>query len=120
LPADFPAPIVVVQHIPPRFTAPLAKRLNDYCALTVTEATHLELLRAGTIYIAPGGIHLTVGWNSAAGGIRDGCHACFRASAAPRPAALRRCAVGAQFHLRAHHRLTGYRAGVTYRERNHE
>ena len=69
LPADFPAPIVVVQHIPARFTAPLAKRLNDYCALTVTEAKHLELLRAGTIYIAPGGIHLTVGWNGAAGGM---------------------------------------------------
>jgi two-component system chemotaxis response regulator CheB len=69
LPADFPAPIVVVQHIPARFTAPLAKRLDDHCALKVTEAKHMELLRAGTVYVAPGGIHLTVGRNGVAGGM---------------------------------------------------
>ena len=69
LPADFPAPIVVVQHIPARFTGPLAKRLNDHCALAVTEVSHLEQLHAGTVYIAPGGIHLTVGRNGAAGGM---------------------------------------------------
>ena len=69
LPADFPAPIVLVQHIPPRFTGPLAKRLDDHCALTVKEASHLEQLHAGTVYVAPGGIHLTVGQNGAAGGM---------------------------------------------------
>jgi two-component system chemotaxis response regulator CheB len=67
LPSDLPAPVCIVQHIPPRFTSPLAQRLNDHCALTVIEAKHLEPLRAGTIYLAPGGMHMTVVPNSSTG-----------------------------------------------------
>jgi two-component system chemotaxis response regulator CheB len=58
LPADFPVPIVVVQHMPPVFTNHLAKRLNQDCALEVLEATGTETLRPGQVLIAPGDFHL--------------------------------------------------------------
>ncbi|MDD9939053.1 MAG: chemotaxis-specific protein-glutamate methyltransferase CheB [Myxococcales bacterium] len=51
-------PIVVVQHMPARFTAALARRLDEVCALQVLEATQGLLLRAGTATIAPGDAHL--------------------------------------------------------------
>jgi len=58
LPATLPAPVVIVQHMPALFTAPLANRLNETCALAVREATDGELLTNGTVYLAPGGRHL--------------------------------------------------------------
>jgi two-component system, chemotaxis family, protein-glutamate methylesterase/glutaminase len=58
LPADFPAPIVVVQHMPPIFTNHLANRLNQDCALEVLEAKGGETLRPGQVLIAPGDFHL--------------------------------------------------------------
>jgi two-component system, chemotaxis family, protein-glutamate methylesterase/glutaminase len=60
LPADFAVPIVVVQHMPPGFTAPFAHRLDNLCAATVCEASQGEVLRSGVVYIAPGGCQLTV------------------------------------------------------------
>lgn len=60
LPAGFPAPIVVVQHMPPNFTKSLAQRLDSFSALDVTEAHDGMRLRAGAVYIAPGGSHMTV------------------------------------------------------------
>jgi two-component system chemotaxis response regulator CheB len=60
LPGDLLVPIVVVQHMPPGFTAPFAKRLNALCPATVQEATHGENARPGIIYIAPAGVQLTV------------------------------------------------------------
>jgi two-component system, chemotaxis family, protein-glutamate methylesterase/glutaminase len=60
LPADLSVPIVVVQHMPPGFTAPFAKRLNTLCAASVCEASHAEVIRPGVIYIAPAGCHMTV------------------------------------------------------------
>lgn len=60
LPADFPAPVVIVQHMPPNFTKSLAQRLNSLSALTVVEAEEGMALQAGTAYIAPGGFHLHV------------------------------------------------------------
>lgn len=60
LPAGFPAPVLVVQHMPPGFTAPLAERLNRVCALSVKEAEDGERLLPGCAYIAPGGQHLMV------------------------------------------------------------
>jgi two-component system chemotaxis response regulator CheB len=60
LPATLPVPIVVVQHMPPMFTGLLANRLNQRCALTVAEAGDGDVLRPGSVLIAPGGRHLTL------------------------------------------------------------
>jgi two-component system chemotaxis response regulator CheB len=60
LPADFPAPIVLVQHMPSTFTRLLAERLNNQTALTVIEATDGQVLAPGTVYVAPGDFHLAV------------------------------------------------------------
>jgi two-component system chemotaxis response regulator CheB len=58
LPADFPLPVVVVQHMPPGFTRPFAQRLNGLCRLQVAEATEGEKLQPGRVLIAPAGLHL--------------------------------------------------------------
>jgi len=58
LSGDFPLPILIVQHMPPKFTASLATSLNNACQLTVQEARGGQLLRPGNVYIAPGGHHL--------------------------------------------------------------
>jgi two-component system, chemotaxis family, protein-glutamate methylesterase/glutaminase len=55
IPADFGAPILIVQHMPPLFTANLAQSLTRCCAIRVKEAENGEELVAGTAYIAPGG-----------------------------------------------------------------
>ena len=54
LPADFPWPIVVAQHMPAGFTGPLAKRLDGICALRVLEVSRPLPLRAGSVYIGRG------------------------------------------------------------------
>ncbi|WP_240315671.1 chemotaxis response regulator protein-glutamate methylesterase [Sporosarcina sp. PTS2304] len=58
LPADFPSPILIVQHMPPGFTKSLAERLNGLSEIVVKEATNGELIESGTAYIAPGGLHM--------------------------------------------------------------
>lgn len=60
IPAGFPAPILVVQHMPPKFTHSLAQRLDSFCAIRVCEATEGELVESATAYIAPGGMHMTL------------------------------------------------------------
>ncbi len=60
LPADFPVPVVVVQHMPPVFTRLLAERLNSCSALSVHEGESGKLLEPGQVWIAPGNHHLTV------------------------------------------------------------
>lgn len=60
LPADFPVPVLVAQHMPAGFTGPLAQRLNGLCALKVREGIHGETLKAGTVYVAPAGKQLQV------------------------------------------------------------
>lgn len=57
---DFAVPVMVLQHMPPGFTKPLAERLNNNCPLTVKEAEDGEKLEAGYIYIAPAGYQTTV------------------------------------------------------------
>ena len=59
LPADLPAPVVVVQHMPAGFTRSLAERLNSLSALLVKEAEPGEGLEVGKVLIAPGGFHMT-------------------------------------------------------------
>ncbi|HZO94740.1 MAG TPA: chemotaxis response regulator protein-glutamate methylesterase [Candidatus Baltobacteraceae bacterium] len=60
LPAAFPVPIVVVQHMPPGFTRPLAERLNAASAIAVVEGTDGMPLVPGTAVIAPAGKQLRV------------------------------------------------------------
>lgn len=60
LPAGLNAPIVVVQHMPPGFTASLAERLNSLSELNVKEAEEGDVLTAGSVYIARGGKHLNI------------------------------------------------------------
>ncbi len=57
---DLPAPIVVVQHMPPGFTTEFAKSLNAICPLEVKEAEEGDIIRPGRILIAPGDKHLQV------------------------------------------------------------
>ena len=54
LPASFPWPIVVAQHMPASFTGALAARLDRLCALEVSEVTKPTPLRAGHVYVAKG------------------------------------------------------------------
>jgi two-component system chemotaxis response regulator CheB len=58
LPADFPLPIVIVQHMPPFFTQLLAERLDKLSAITVREAREGDQLKAGCALIAPGDFHM--------------------------------------------------------------
>ncbi len=59
-PAHFPAPILIVQHMPPPFTKSLAERLNALCDIQVVEAEHFMRVQPGTAYIAPGDWHMTL------------------------------------------------------------
>lgn len=60
LPAELDAPVLIVQHMPKGFTASLAERFNGISPLNVKEAKEGDELRAGTVYIAMGGMHLNV------------------------------------------------------------
>ncbi len=64
LPADFPWPIVVAQHMPKLFTGPLSRRLDRLCALRVMEVTRIEPLTAGTVYIGRGDADIIVAMRS--------------------------------------------------------
>lgn len=59
-PANLAAPVLIVQHMPPGFTATLAASLDKQSALNVREAEDGQPLRAGQVLIAPGGRHLKV------------------------------------------------------------
>lgn len=60
LPGNFPVPVLVAQHMPPGFTGPLAQRLNGLCPLNVREGIHGEILKAGTVYVAPAGKQMQI------------------------------------------------------------
>lgn len=57
LPADAPG-IAITQHMPEKFTALYASRLNGICAMEVREARDGDRLQRGLVLIAPGGLHL--------------------------------------------------------------
>jgi len=57
-PADFPAPIAIVLHIPVGYTGPLAERLNGECAIEVLEAAEGMELKPGRAILAKAGVHL--------------------------------------------------------------
>lgn len=60
LPADFPVPIVIVQHMPPMFTAMLAERLKAHSAIPCHEGAEGQVIERGHAYLAPGGRHMEV------------------------------------------------------------
>lgn len=60
LPANFPYPILLVQHMPGTFTNAFAQRLNNNCEISVKEAEHGDILKPGCAYLAPGGKQMVV------------------------------------------------------------
>ncbi|MFD2171338.1 protein-glutamate methylesterase/protein-glutamine glutaminase [Tumebacillus lipolyticus] len=60
LPAELPAAVVIVQHMPPGFTKSLATRLDHLCQVRVHEAEHGQMLEEGHVYIAPGDFHMRI------------------------------------------------------------
>ncbi|MFW6196697.1 MAG: chemotaxis-specific protein-glutamate methyltransferase CheB [Thermoplasmatota archaeon] len=57
IPPNFPAPIVVVQHMPPKFTSHLARTLNTKYSIDVKEAEKHEIIKKNHVYIIPAGHH---------------------------------------------------------------
>ncbi len=74
-PSQFPLPVVIVQHMPPSFTASLAERLNKICAIGVSEAKDGERITPGHALIAPGGFHMKL--------VRNGDHVCTALTTEP-------------------------------------
>ena len=60
LPASFPAPIVLVQHMPASFTPAFAERLNKLCRIEVRQAEDGDVLRPGLALLAPGGKQMMI------------------------------------------------------------
>jgi two-component system, chemotaxis family, protein-glutamate methylesterase/glutaminase len=60
LPADFPAALLIVQHMPEGFTSALASRLNEVSAIEVKEAASGDMLLAGRALVCPGNRHVRV------------------------------------------------------------
>jgi len=75
LPQNCP-PVLVTQHMPPRFTFAFAERLNRECQVAVSEAVDAERIEPGHVYIAPGGFHLEIAR-------RGGHHVCALSVGAP-------------------------------------
>lgn len=60
LPSNFPAPIVLIQHMPAAFTKAFAERLNKLCQIDVKEAEDGDMLRPGLALLAPGGKQMMI------------------------------------------------------------
>lgn len=84
IPAEIDSGIVIVQHMPAGFTKSLANRLNEMSKVAVKEAEDGEVIRKGTVYIAPGGRHLRL--------VKSGSDTKVALSDEPPVDALRPCA----------------------------
>ena len=60
LPASFPLPIILIQHMPAAFTGAFAQRLNSLAKIEIKEAEDNDLLKPGVAYLAPGGKQMLV------------------------------------------------------------
>ena len=63
IPSTIPAAILIVQHMPPKFTGTMAERLNELSNIHIKEAQTGDGIVAGRALIAPGGYHMIVGQN---------------------------------------------------------
>ncbi len=70
LPANFPLPIVLIQHMPAAFTGAFAARLNSLAKIEVKEAADGDILRPGVAYLAPGGKQMLVDGSDSAAKLR--------------------------------------------------
>ena len=59
-PANFPLPIIMVQHMPASFTQAFANRLNSLCEINIKEASDGDVLKPGCAYLAPGGRQMII------------------------------------------------------------
>lgn len=74
LPAEIPAAVLVVQHMPQGFTASLSKRLDEKSALRVKEAQEGDIVEEGTVLIAPGNYHMEIARNKVNGFEEEAVH----------------------------------------------
>ena len=70
LPADFPVPVLIVQHMPPVFTNLLAERLGKASRIPVKEAAGGERLAPRRGWLAPGGYHMEIASAAPGWGLR--------------------------------------------------
>ncbi|MEX0605931.1 MAG: chemotaxis response regulator protein-glutamate methylesterase [Marinobacter sp.] len=70
LPANFPAPLVLVQHMPASFTPAFADRLNKLCQIEVREAVEGDMLKPGLALLAPGGKQMMIESRGGQGRVR--------------------------------------------------
>lgn len=69
-PANYPHPILLIQHMPAAFTPAFASRLNGLCKIEVKEAANGDLLKPGCAYLAPGGMQMMVERTGASGRLK--------------------------------------------------
>lgn len=60
LPHDFPAAVLISQHMPKGFTGPLAERLDKLSEISIKEAEDGDIVEIGKVFICPGGSHMTL------------------------------------------------------------
>jgi two-component system chemotaxis response regulator CheB len=72
LPEDLPAAVVVTQHMPVGFTAPLAERFNRLCHLAVKETENGDVLETGSVYVSKAGYHTLVTGHVTGNGCKTG------------------------------------------------
>ncbi len=70
LPANYPHPILLIQHMPATFTAAFASRLDSLCQISVKEAADGDVLQPGVAYLAPGGKQMMIEGRAGAAKIR--------------------------------------------------
>jgi two-component system, chemotaxis family, protein-glutamate methylesterase/glutaminase len=70
LPANYPHPILLIQHMPATFTNAFASRLDSLCKISVKEAVDGDTLRSGCAYLAPGGLQMMLEGRPGAAKIR--------------------------------------------------
>jgi two-component system chemotaxis response regulator CheB len=70
LPANFPVPIILIQHMPAAFTGAFAQRLNTLSKIEVKEAVDGDVLKPGFAYLAPGGKQMLLDGNESGARLR--------------------------------------------------